>query len=455
MSPEAKQNSSATAHIETQVTRAVVQLAAPVIGSQLLEMLVFLVDRVMLGRYTADALASMQISGPLIWSISSVLSAFSIGSVALVGRAIGSGDRALASSAARASILFALATGTAASVLSLLGLGGIFALFPGVGVSVQEAAGSYLGIVLPAMPLLILSLVAAALLQAAGNTRTPFLVALCANVVNAVINYCLIFGKYGAPALGVRGAAIGSVVAMAINATALLVILSQRTGVLTLRGRGGEWVALGRVLRVSVPAFAERLVQHLGYFGFVAMITALGSVAMAANQALISIESICFLSADGFGIAAATVVAQQLGAGRPQTAAAGARVAVVLAIALLGCCALVFLLIPAQLLSAFSPDPKIVSVGIPCLYVAAAAQPFMAVSTVLGQALRGAGDTRTAFIVSLAGWFAVRLGATYLFAFGLNLGLLGVWLGSTCDWIVRAIALVIVFFQGRWRKVKV
>ncbi len=442
-------------NIEKQVIRAVVQLAAPVIATQLLETLVFLVDRVMLGRYTADALASMQISGPLIWSISSVLSAFAIGSVALVGRAVGSGDRALASSAARASLLFALATGTTASVLSLLGLEGIFALFPGVAVSVQAAAADYLGIVLPAMPLLILSLVAAALLQAAGNTRTPFLVALCANVVNAVINYCFIFGKYGAPALGVRGAAIGSVVAMAINSTVLLAILSQRRGVLTLGGRGGEWAALGRVLRVSVPAFGERLVQHLGYFGYVAMIGALGSVAMAANQALISIESICFLSADGFGIAAATVVAQQLGAGRPQTAAKGARVAVVLAIALLGFCALVFLLIPTQLLSAFSPNPRIVSAGIPCLYVAAAAQPFMAIAIVLGQALRGAGDTRTAFVVSLAGWFAVRLIATYLFAFGLNLGLVGVWLGSTCDWIVRAIALVVVFSQNRWRKVTV
>lgn len=429
------------------------QLAAPVIANQLLETLIFLVDRMMLGRYTAEALASMQISGPLVWSISSVVSAFSIGSVALVGRAVGSGDRALAAAAARASILFALVAGIIASTLSLLGLGGIFALFPEIGVNVQAAAASYLGIVLPAMPLLILSFVAAGLLQAAGNTRTPFLVALVANGVNVVVNYCLIFGKYGAPALGVRGAAIGNALAMAINCTILLAILSRRTGVLTLRGRGGEWAALGRVLRVSVSAFGERLVQHLGYFGFVAMIEALGSVAMAANQALISIESICFLSADGFGIAAAAVVAQQLGAGRPQTAADGARVAMALAIALLGICALAFLLFPAQLLSAFSPDPKIVLAGIPCLYIAAAAQPFMAVSTVLSEALRGAGDTRTAFVVSLVCGFAVRLIATYLFAFGLHLGLVGVWLGSTCDWIVRAIALMVVFSQGRWRKV--
>lgn len=92
-------------------------------------------------------------------------------------------------------------------------------------------------------------------------------------------------------------------------------------------------------------------------------------------------------------------------------------------------------------------------IGIPCLYVAALAQPFIATSIVVGQALRGAGDTKTAFYVSLAGWFLVRLSATYLFAFVLDLGLLGVWLGSTCDWAVRCFTLMAIFVRGKWSKV--
>ncbi len=433
------------------ISRDVVRLAIPVIGQSLLETLVFLVDRLMLGRHSTNSLASMQISGPLVWSVSSILGAFSIGSIALIGRTIGSGDQSVAAATVRTSLFLALGIGGAASVLSLVGLDSILALLGAGEPTVQATAANYLKIVLPAMPLLLLSMIAAAMLQAAGNTRTPFLVAMLANVLNAVMDYALIFGHWGAPELGVRGAAIGSTAALALNASILLIILGRRDGVLTFRGRGGERAALTRLLRVSFPAFGERCVQHLGYLGFITMIGALGRTAMAANQALISIESICFLSADGFGVAAAAIVSQRLGAKRPDESAFGAWTATILAIASLSLCGLAFVLIPRLLLSAFSPDPRIISAGIPCLYVAAAAQPFMAISTVLSQGLRGAGDTKTAFYVSLAGWLVVRLSATYLLAFTLNLGLVGVWLGSTCDWVFRSLILLIVFQRGRWR----
>jgi putative MATE family efflux protein len=433
------------------ISRDVVRLALPVIGQSLLETLVFLVDRLMLGRHSTESLASMQISGPLVWSISSVLGAFSIGSVALVGRAIGSGDRILAAATARTSILLAVGIGVTASALSLVGLDSLLALLGAGDTTVQATAARYLSIVLLAMPLLLLSMVSAAMLQAAGNTRTPFLVAMLANAVNAILDYALIFGHWGAPELGVRGAAIGSAVALALNAGILLMILARRESALTFRGWGGESAALKRLLRISFPAFGDRGVQHLGYIGFITMIGALGSTAMAANQALISIESICFLSADGFGVAAAAIVAQRLGAKHPKESAFGAWIATALAIALLSLCGLAFMLIPKLLLSAFSPDKRIILAGVPCLYVAAVAQPFMAISTVLAQGLRGAGDTKTAFYVSLAGWLVVRLSATYLFAFTLGFGLVGVWLGSTCDWIFRSIILVIVFVRGRWQ----
>ncbi len=431
--------------------RDVVHLAIPVIGQSLLETLVFLVDRLMLGRHSTESLASMQISGPLVWSISSVLGAFSVGSVALVGRAIGSGDRTLVAATTRTSLLLALGIGVAASGISLVGLDGILALLGAGDATVQQTAASYLKIVLPAMPLMLLSMVAAAMLQAAGNTRTPFLVAMLANGVNAIVDYTLIFGHWGAPELGVPGAAMGSALAMTLNASILLIILARRSSVLTFRGWGGEKAALTRLLRVSFPAFGERCVQHLGYFGFITMIGALGSIAMAANQALISIESICFLSADGFGIAAAATVAQRLGAKRPSESAFGAWIATALAVGLLSLCGLAFVLFPGLLLSAFSPDKRIIAAGVPCLYVAAFAQPFMAISTVLSEGLRGAGDTKTAFYVSLAGWLIVRLSATYLLAFTLHLGLVGVWLGSTCDWVFRALILSIVFVRGRWQ----
>jgi putative MATE family efflux protein len=332
-----------------------------------------------------------------------------------------------------------------------VGLDGILMLLAAGDTSVQATAASYLTVILSAMPFLLLSMVSAAMLQASGNTRTPFLVAMLANAVNAIMDYALIFGRWGAPEMGVRGAAIASAFALTLNASILLLVLARRDSMLTFRGWGGERAALTRLLRVSFPAFGERCVQHLGYLGFITMIGALGSVAMAANQALISIESICFLSADGFGVAAAAIVAQRLGAKRPDESAFGAWMATALAIALLSFCGLAFVFIPELLLAVFSPDPRMISMGIPCLYVAAVAQPFMAISTVLAQGLRGAGDTKTAFYVSLAGGLVIRLMATYLLAFSLGLGLVGVWLGSTCDWVFRSLILSIAFRRGQWK----
>ncbi len=435
------------------IIRQVMALAVPAIGQSFLETLVFLVDRVMIGRYDGDSLASMQISGTLIWALVSFLSAFGVGGAALVGRAIGGGDRTLVGATVRGSLLFALLAGTIVAWLSLFSLEDILELFAPAGAGVQGASHDYLEILLPAIPLMVLGSVAAALWRAAGNTRTPFLIALAANSVNAVINYCLIFGNYGLPALGVKGAAIGSVVALSINAIVLLVMLGSRKRVLTWRGFGGEKMAIARVLKISWPSFGEQLVQHTGELAYLGMIGALGGIAMAANQALISIELICFMSAEGFGIAAATIVSQNLGRSRPDWANLGLRVATFLAIAWLGIFSFLFLLIPDQLMSSFSPDIRIVTVGIPCLYIAAIAQPFMAISLVLGQAFRIAGDTRTVFYITLIGWLIVRLGTTYIFTFVFNLGLMGIWLGSTCDWMIRAAVLVIIFFWGRWSKV--
>jgi putative MATE family efflux protein len=444
-----------TAQPRNDTVRLVVRLAAPAIAQQLLHTLVFLIDRAMLGRHAAASLASMQISGPVVWTSVSLLSAVTVGTVALVGRAVGAGDRELASAAARGSLLFAVAVGIVVSVLGLLALPGLLLLFPAAGEEVRAAAEGYLSVFLPTMPFFLLSFTSAAILTAAGDTKTPFLVAAAGNVINVALNWFLIFGNQGAPELGVQGAAVGSAAAMAFQALVLVSFLARRSAIVTFRG-GAEWRgALRRMLRVSAPSAAERAVQQAGFLGFVMMIGALGATAMAANQALVSIEAICFLSADGFGVAAAAVVAQRLGGRRPDDAALAGRAATLFAAAALTAYGLVVLVMPAALLGIFTDDRAIVEAGLPVMLVLAAAQPFMATGIVLSQALRGAGETRAPFVVMVAGGLVIRLVATWLFAFPLGLGLVGVWIGSTVDWVVRAVLLGWVFWRGGWRDVTI
>ena len=312
-----------------------------------------------------------------------------------------------------------------------------------------------LGVALASMPLLLVSLASAVCLQASGDTRTPFRVAALGNLLNALLTYGLVFGVGGLPPLGARGAALGSAAAMGLQAVLLVALLGRRGDGLSWRGRGGEGEAWRRMARVAAASLGERVVQQTGFMGFVAMIGALGGVAMAANQALISIESVVFLSADGFGIAAASVAAQRLGAKRPDEAARSVRAALFMAAVALSGVGLVFLLVPEWLLGVFSDDRAIVAAGVPCLAVAAVAAPIMGGAVVLSQALRGAGDTRTALGATFLGGLVVRLSATWGFAFGLELGLVGVWLGSTLDWAVRLVLLGVAFRRGRWRTLEV
>jgi Na+-driven multidrug efflux pump len=239
-------------------------------------------------------------------------------------------------------------------------------------------------------------------------------------------------------------------VTFCIEATLMVASLFRRSRAVSLRRVAGASRAsrsdygdeAHALSKVAGPAVAERVLYHAGYLGFIWVLARLGDEAMAANQSLISVESICFMSADGFGIAAAALVAQKLGAGEPRQATRAARIAARYAIVLLTGLGLLFLATRSFSLPLFSRDAEVIALGSAAVPVLAVAQPFMATATVLAQSLRGAGRTRAVLVVSATGAFVVRIACTWLFAITCGFGLTGVWMGSTCDWMVRSALLV-------------
>lgn len=444
---------------ERLLAREVAQIAWPAIAQSLLQTAVFLVDRGMLGHHGSASLASMQISGPYMWMLTGVMGALQIGAIAVVGREVGRArreGRGDAAAAARGAMLAALVLGVLGSALALGTLELVLGLFEHAGPDVLAAARGYLGTTLPALPLFLLASMAASVHQAAGDTRTPLVVTAAINVLHLGLGAVLVFGYFGAPSLGAQGAAIASVVSVGVEALVLGASLLRREGgAISMRGRGGELVALRRMARVASPVVLERVAIHAGFTGYVWMIASLGALAMAANQTLVSIESVCFLSADGFGIAAAAVVAQRLGAGAPEEARAAATLAVRMAIALLSSFGILFATAPVLLTHLFSSDPDVARVAAPAMIVTACAQPFMACGTVLGEAMRGAGATRSTFVVSLLCGAGVRLLVTFVAALHFDLGLVGVWLGSTVDWAMRTLLFGVLFVRGHWQRVRV
>ncbi len=403
----------------------------------------------MLGRHGEASLAAMQLGGAIEWSIWSVFAAFEVGTIARVGRHVGAKDPDAARRVARISLVLAAVMGTVLAIASPL----LLQLLPYAAKNVSPAAlaeaRAYLGITIAASPLVFIATITVATLQAGGDTRTPLAIGIAANVVHVGLNYVLI------ARLGARGAGISTAVTFGLEAVlATLALMSVKRPV-SLRqekrsGTGaGEQQAANRaearmLARIAVPAFLERALYHVGYVGYVLIIVRLGDAAMAANQSLISVESICFLSADGFGIAAAALVAQKLGAGEPEAAQRVARIGArdaMVTLTIFGVCAVA---LRSVILPVFSSDAEVLAIGRAAIPVLAVAQPFMAVGIVLAQSLRGAGRTREALGVSVVGAVIVRLSATWFFAITMGLGLTGVWMGSTLDWIVRSILLGII-----------
>ena len=428
-------------------------MAWPAIVAGLVSTAVFFTDRLMLGRYDAVALGSMQVSGPVLWSMHSVFGAFSAGTLAVVGRSVGAGATEAARRTTVSTLVFASAIGAAVGAAGWLGAPAIATAMAGAADSaILAPAVGYMRIVFVASPLVFFAQAATVALQAAGDTRTPMRVGALAGAVNLVVSAVLLFGLAGAPEMGVNGAAVGTAAAFFVQAIALGGLLAgdtpaadARAGLRRIRAR------MAPVLRIAGPAFGEKLIFHAGFLAFAAIVGRLGPAATAANQSLIAIESVGFIAASGFGVASGTLVAQKLGAGRPDDAAACGWLSAAIGGGALGAVSLLFLVFPEPLVGLFSTDPAVVTLGARCLRVAAVAQPLMAIADALAGGLRGAGDTRSPMRVALVGPVLVRLTACWVLAVQLDLGLLGIWLGTTLDWAVRVVWLAAIFRLGRWR----
>lgn len=437
--------------------RRVARLAGPAILTSLLETAVFLADRVMLARYGQEALASMQLQGPLMWSIGAVFRALCIGVVALVAHSTGAMDLERRAAVIRSGLRLSSVVGVAVGGLCLATLPWIVVGLGPEDAHLRSLSSDYLSIGFAAIPAELVASTAAMIFAASGDTRTPFAVGLVTNAINIGVNAVLIFGYSGmgitVPELGVSGAAIGTATAFTVEAILLLVLLRRRG---LWRATNPEIRPMPDLLRLGVPAMAERVVMQTGFLAFAKILTALGALAMATNQALITIESICFLCADGFGVAAAAVMGQALGAKDPAEAKRGGMVAVGMAVASLTVMGLMIWAGSSVLLPIFAPDPEqgpaLVEAGIAVMPLLALAQPFMAAVIVVAQGLRGAGDTKSPLWSALVGSLVVRVSLAWLLGMHLGLGLAGVWIASLADWFVRTLLLGAVFLRGTWQR---
>ena len=429
-------------------------LAGPAVLQGLLLTVVFLTDRALLGHYHADGLGVMQICGPGMWSLFSLCSSIDVGGLAMMGRAKGRGDQEEVKALIRQCSALAIILGIGLMLLSPWISEALILWMGRETPELHQDARDYLFPLLLCSPFKMLGGLFFAALQSQSDTKTPMWISGVCGLFNLCISAALIYGYVGLPQLGIAGAAWGTALAFCLQALLGGWRLSrQLIDVKWFSDLRLRYDLLRPVLKVSRGVFGERLGYHSAFLIFSSLVAGLGKVDMGAHQVLLAVESIGFIGADAFGVASSALIAQSMGCGDLERANAIGWHSAALGAATLLPLSVLFSLYPEGLISSISSDERVIMVGIPCLMVAAIAQPLMAITSALAGALRGVGETRSPLIASFIGPAGLRLTACWLCAYSLEWGLFGIWVGSTVDWLGRSAYLAWAFQGGRWRQI--
>ncbi len=288
-------------------------------------------------------------------------------------------------------------------------------------------------------------------LQGMGVVRPVMIALVTANIVNAIVNWILIFGHFGAPAMGVRGAAWATVLSRVVMAGYLLVVILVRE-----RGRKPglfqtplriEWAWMRRLLVLGFPA-AGQLTLEVGVFAAATALAArLPPIALASHQIAINIAAVSFMVPLGVSSAGAVRVGHAVGRRDPDGAERSGWTALLFGVGFMSGAAIAFVLVPRVLIGAFTTDEGVLRIGVSLLLVAAVFQLFDGLQGVATGVLRGLGDTRTPMLWNLFGHWFVGLPLGYSLCFVLGFGIAGLWWGLSTGLIICGVALLVVWYR--------
>jgi putative MATE family efflux protein len=433
-------------------------LAWPVVLEQALAMVGQVVDMAMLGRLGKEAVAAVGLSMQPFRLIQATFMGLSVGTTALVARATGAGNREEAGQVAGQSIIIALLFGLAISIIGVINADWVIT-FMKAEEPVRVVGREYVRMMMPGMLLFFVFTISTGALRGAGDTRTPMMINVSLNAIKVLCNYLLIFGNLGFPEMGVAGAGISTTVSRSLGGIAILIALSRKNSKLPVNWKrvlsGFDLRLFGRILNIGVPAMAERVLTSSGQIAYARQVAGLGTEAYAAHSLALNVESFSYMPGMGFATSATALVGQRLGAKDPEGAEKSAIIAMKMGVLTMGTMGVLFFLFPAQFLSIFTNDAGVIARGVPLVRIVAFTQFPEALGFVIPGALRGAGDTRIAMYVTVAGVWIMRLGLTYILMNVFNVGLTAAWFAMFADWVLRSALYWVRLKRGKWKEIKV
>jgi len=447
-------------HIESRWTglSEVLRMSGPIILGSLSFTVMQFVDQVMVSKLGPEALAAVGTSG--LWSFT--LSTFFLGIVGcvatFVSQSLGKGNHQQCAQYAWQGVYISGVVGVLAIILWPFS----DALFHAMGHAPETMRLEIIYFRIRLLGYLFIAWQAAltAFFQSVNLSTVPMTVGIVANILNFLLGYSLIFGRFGFPQWGVAGAAAATVFSLAAQAIFLQAVfmtpkMNQRFSTWTAYRM--DWTKIVELSRIGWPAGVHFFMDVFNWAIFTSfLVGAFGTTQLTAHTAAISFMSLSFMPAVGLHHGIAPIVGQWIGRGEIAIAKARTYTAMRLAMGYMFVMGLVMGIFGRTLMQrVFSNDPEVIELGGLLLICAAIFQTFDAINIVASGALRGAGDTRWMAVISILAAYGVFLPVAYVFAYPGGMGAFGAWIGATI-YIIGLSGLLFWRFSGeRWREINI
>ena len=442
----------------------IIMLAFPIFLEQVLVTLVQAVDTAMVGSLGAVATASVSISQNPIDLINAVLIAMGVGFTTLIARAVGAQKYEYSRHLLRQALLLVLVLGIPLSVLTFA-VAGKIPQWLGAEQQIWPNATAYVQIVSFSMLFRGLLTVLTAIYRGFGDSRTPMLINVGINISNIVGNFFLIyetreisvlgqsFTVWGA-GLGVPGAALSTTISATLGSLLLLgLCFLPNAGLMRISLKEDyrpDPDTLKKVAYISLPVMFERFSLSGAFVMNSAIIASLGTVSLAANSLAGQTEALSFMPGFAFGTAVTTLVAQCLGANNETLARKYVRISCIIGSCVMAVMTFVLYFLGETIVSFFTPDAEVIALGGVLLHILALIQIPQMIGMLFSSVLKGGGDTRSPFLITLFSMWGVRILGSFLAVKVFHKDLPWVCAITCLDVLVRFFLYTFKYFQGHW-----
>lgn len=431
-----------------------VRLIIPLIVDQFLQVAVGLSDSIMVARVGEAAVSGVSLVDTVMLLIINIFTALATGGAVIAGQYLGRKDPKTGCEATAQLFNFTFLFSIFIMILGYLGQNVIlYHVFGKIEPEVMKDSRTYLLIVLSSIPMIAMYNAGAAIFRAMGNSNIAMNTSLLMNSINVFGNALLIFGFHR----GVEGVAIPTVVSRGVACVVILILLNNQEHELHILHPYPfkiKWNVLKKILYIGIPNGLENSMFQLGKIAVLSLVSGLGTASLAANAVGNNIANFAILPGMSFGFALLTVCAQCVGAGDfEQVKYYTKHMMRVEYLCLIASNLIVILALPFILSVYNLSDEAAQYANDIILYHAACVVTIWPLSFTLPNTLRAAADVKVTMVLSIISMWVFRFGFSYLLAIEFHMGIFGVWVAMTIDWLVRGIFFVCRYRSGRWQKI--